>query len=72
VTISGNSEEGLHLDRQSVAGFSPPFTIAGNGTASISCDTTSLVFGDLTGVGGISCQRIEHASGPPRPGRILP
>lgn len=72
VTISGNSEEGLHLDRQSVAGFFPPLTIASNGVASISCDTTSLVFGDLTGVSGISCQRIERASGAPRPGRILP
>ncbi|MBS1839802.1 MAG: right-handed parallel beta-helix repeat-containing protein [Acidobacteria bacterium] len=72
VTISGNSEEGLHFDRQSVGGFFAPFTISGNGTASISCDTTSLIFGELSGVGGMNCQRIERLAGPPRPGRVNP
>lgn len=72
VTISSNSEEGVHVDRRSVAGFSQPLSIVGNGIASISCDTTSLVFGDLTGVDGINCMRIERALGPPRPGDVLP
>ena len=72
VTISSNTEEGVHVDRQSVAGFFQPLSIVGNGIASISCDTTSLVFGDLTGVAGINCMRIERALGPPRPGRVQP
>ena len=72
VTVSGNTEEGVLVDRQSVAGFSQPLSIVGNGTASISCDTTSLLFGDLTGVAGINCMRIERQVGPPRPGRVLP
>ena len=71
VTISSNTEEGVLVDRQSVADFSQPLSIVGNGTASISCDTTSLIFGDLTGVAGINCMRIERQVGPPRPGRIL-
>ena len=72
VTISSNTEEGVHVDRQSVAGFIQPFSIVGNGLASISCDTTSLVFGDLTGVANINCMRIERENGPPRPGRVQP
>jgi hypothetical protein len=70
VTISGNTEEGVHVDRQSVSGFSQPLLIGGNGGASISCDSTSLLFGDLTGVAGINCMRVEHAPGPARPGRV--
>jgi len=72
VTLSGNTEEGVHVDRQSVAGFFQPLSIVGNGTASISCDSTSLIFGDLTGVAGINCTRIERSAGPPRPGRVQP
>jgi hypothetical protein len=72
VTITSNSEEGVHLDRQSVGGFFPPLTFGGNGTASISCDTTSLVFGDVSSMSGIICQRIEHVTGPPRPSRVKP
>ena len=72
VTVSGNTEGGVLVDRQSVAGFFQPFSIVGNGIASISCDTTSLIFGDLTGVAGIDCMRIERTLGPPRPGRVLP
>jgi len=71
VTINNNTEEGVHVDRQSVASFSQPLSIVGNGLSSISCDTTSLLFGDLTGVAGISCMHIERQVGPPRPGRIL-
>lgn len=71
ITVSNNSEEGVKVGRQSVAGFFPPFAIVGNPVASISCDTTSLVFGDLTGITGISCNRIERTAGPPRPGRVL-
>lgn len=72
VTVSSNTEEGVHVDRQSLAGFFQPFSIVGNGIASISCDTTSLIYGDLTGVAGINCTRIERSVGPPRPGRVVP
>ena len=72
VTVSSNTEEGIHVDRQSVAGFIQPLSIFGNGTASISCDATSLIFGDLTGVAGINCARVERQVGPPRPGRVRP
>lgn len=72
ITDSNNSEQGVKVGRQSVAGFFPPLTIVGNGVASISCDTTSLVFGDLTGITNINCNQIERALGPPRPGRVLP
>lgn len=72
VTVSNNSEEGVHVDRQSVAGFFQPLSITGNGADAISCDSTSLIFGDLTGVVGINCPRIERALGPPRPGRVIP
>jgi Right handed beta helix region len=71
ITVSNNSEEGVKVGRQSVAGFFPPLAIVGNPVASISCDTTSLVYGDLTGITGISCNRIERTAGPPRPGRVL-
>jgi hypothetical protein len=71
VTVSNNTEEGVRVGEQSVADFVPPFTVAGNGQASISCDTTSLVFGDLTGITNIDCSRIQRAAGPPRPGRVV-
>src|SRR5262249_31043471 len=72
VTVTGNSEGGVHLDRQSVGGFFPPLTMGGNGIASISCDGTSLVFGDISTVSAIPCSRIERANGPPRTGRVVP
>jgi parallel beta helix pectate lyase-like protein len=72
ITDSNNSEEGVKVGRQSVAGFFPPLAISGNGIASISCDTTSLVFGDLTGITQINCSQIQRELGPPRPGRVLP
>jgi parallel beta helix pectate lyase-like protein len=70
ITVSNNSEEGVRVGRQSVSGFFLPLTIAGNPAASISCDATSLVFGDLTGITNVECGRIERAAGPPRPGRV--
>lgn len=71
ITVSNNSEEGVKVGRQSIAGFFPPFAIVGNPVGSISCDATSLVFGDLTGIPSINCNRIERTAGPPRPGRVL-
>jgi hypothetical protein len=70
ITVSNNSEEGVRVGRQSVSGFFQPLAIVGNPVASISCDATSLVFGDLTGITNVACGRIERAAGPPRPGRV--
>lgn len=72
VTFSNNTGEGVQLLRMSVGDFLFANTFSGNGAGSISCDTTSLVVGDLTGVTNINCARVERQLGPPRPGRILP
>jgi len=68
--VTNNAEEGLRVLRTSVAFFFAPGTLTGNGGASISCDTTALVAGDLTGITQVNCPRIERAHGPPRPGVI--
>jgi len=70
VTVSNNSEEGVRVGRQSVSEFLPPITIAGNGAASVSCDTNSLAFGDLSGIANLDCSRIERSQGPPRAGTV--
>lgn len=71
-TIMNNTEEGVQILRQSVASFNRENTIAGNGVANISCDTTSLMltFSDLTAITNIKCQRIARVEGPPRRGVI--
>lgn len=69
-TISNNTQEGVRLQRQSLAQFFAADSIFGNGGANLSCDTTSLVAGDLTGVTNIKCMKIERELGPPRPGRL--
>lgn len=70
MTISGNMEEGVRLLRQSVGDFLVGNVIVGNGIASITCDVTSLVVGDVSGISNINCSRIEREVGPPRAGRV--
>jgi Right handed beta helix region len=72
VTVSNNSEEGVRVGRQSVAGFFAPLTFIGNGEASISCDNTSLIFGDLnlSTIGDIDCKHIEREPGSQHSGRV--
>lgn len=72
VTFSNNTGVGVQLLRMSVGDFLFANTFSGNGAGSISCDTTSLAVGDMTGVTDINCARVERQLGPPRPGRILP
>ncbi len=73
-TIRGNGLGGLEIRRMSSAkiglagGPVGPVEIAGNGQDDLTCDTTSLVTGDLAGVAEIDCPRIERELGPPRPG----
>lgn len=69
-TVSNNSGDGIHIRRISVGQFGSiaPNTITGNGGASVYCDTTSLVVGDLSTFSKIACSQIERTVGPPRPG----
>ena len=71
-TVSNNTGDGVHIRRISVGQFGSvaPNTITGNGGASIFCDTTSLVVGDLSTFSKIACSRIERPLGPPRPGSV--
>ena len=67
-TISNNTGDGVHIQRISVVQFYSGNTVTGNGGASVSCDTTSLVVGDLSTFSNIDCKQIERQNGPPRPG----
>jgi hypothetical protein len=71
-TIMNNTEAGMLVTLQSEAAFAVTPVISGNGVASISCDTTSLISGQLAGIANIGCSRIARAMGPPRPGKIRP
>ena len=68
-TLSNNTGSGVSVTRSSVGGFEPGNTFTGNG-ANVSCDDTSLVFGELAGVAAIQCKNVERAKGKPRPGAI--
>lgn len=68
--VTNNSGPGVLVIRASVASVQGG-TINGNGGANLACDTTSLVFGDVSGITGIDCHRIEREHGPPRPGAIV-
>lgn len=70
-TIVNNTQEGVRVTLQSEAAFPATPSFSGNGGASISCDTTSLISGQLAGIRNIDCSRIVRNQGPPRPGRII-
>lgn len=53
--IQTNSGDGINLTIQSNVGLTQPVTISGNGGSSISCDPTSVAFGDLTGIKNVNC-----------------
>lgn len=56
-SITGNSEEGIRLRHgavfESIAGNNVPV----NGTASVTCDATAIVFGDFTGIAPFECEK---------------
>lgn len=56
--IRGNTEDGVRLAVQSNGGFFQPISIAGNGGASIACDTTSVAFGDFSGIKNVNCSHL--------------
>jgi hypothetical protein len=70
-TIVHNTQAGVRVTLQSEAAFPATTFFSGNGGASISCDTTSLISGQLVGIQNIDCSRIVRNQGPPRPGRIV-
>lgn len=69
-TVTNNSRPGLSAVRISLAEFGGNNVFTGNGTANLTCDATSLLSGELTGIQNISCLKIERAKGPPRPGKV--
>jgi hypothetical protein len=70
-TIANNTEDGVRVALQSESDFATTPVFSGNGGATISCDTTSLISGQLAEVPNIDCKRIVRAQGPPRPGKVL-
>ncbi len=69
-TVANNGQQGLSALRISLTEFGGNNTFTGNGTANLSCDSTSLFSGDLSGIQNVSCMRIERTKGPARPGKI--
>lgn len=59
--IRNNTEDGVRLTIQSNAGFTQPVSIVGNGGASIACDTSSLAFGDFTGIKNVNCSQLPSS-----------
>ncbi len=68
-TVANNGQPGLSAVRISLTEFGGNNTFTGNGMANLSCDSTSLFSGDLSGIQNISCLKIERVKGPPRPGK---
>lgn len=55
-SVANNSSIGIRLRHQSLIGLTAPVTIQGNGGANIACDSTSLAYGQLTGITGVQCE----------------
>lgn len=68
--FNNNTGDGLKILRISNGSLISGNTFSGNGGASFSCDTTSLVSGDVTGITNFSCKQIERVNGPPRSGKF--
>ena len=60
ITITGNGEEGLRLTQMSVGWSFAGSTISGNTGADATCDKTSLLFGDVSGISVIKCAHTER------------
>jgi hypothetical protein len=70
-SVSQNTGDGINVRRISIGDFTTGGnTVTGNGGASVSCDTTSLLVGDLSTFSNVACKQIERPHGPPRPGNI--
>jgi hypothetical protein len=59
ITVNGNTNEGLKLTHMSTGWTLPGTMISGNGSSDATCDKTSLLFGDVSGIGKIKCSNVE-------------
>ena len=55
ITISGNTEEGLRLTQMSMGWSFAGSAISGNTGAGVTCDVTSYLFGNVTGISANKC-----------------
>ncbi|HYR28966.1 MAG TPA: right-handed parallel beta-helix repeat-containing protein [Thermoanaerobaculia bacterium] len=58
-TITGNTESGIELIHGAILESIVGNTVPVNGAASVLCDATTIVFGDLAGVGAFECEKKE-------------
>ena len=56
--ISTNTGDGVLVRRMGMAHFFAPDTMVGNGGASVACDTTTLVVGDVSSLARVRCPRV--------------
>lgn len=57
ITVSGNTGGGLVLTQSSIAESFPGNVFSGNTGADASCDNSSELVGDVTGIGVVNCAR---------------
>ena len=69
--IRNNTEDGVRLEIQSNGGLFQPISIFGNGEASVSCDRSSLAFGDFTGIRNVNCGQLESTESGATKGRVV-
>lgn len=58
--ITRNAAEGIRLTALSVASWLAPPAISANGGASVSCDRSSWLFGDIAGMSEIRCSNADR------------
>lgn len=58
-TITGNSEEGIRVLHGALLESLAGTTVSGNGLGSVTCDSTTIVFGDFSGFGAFECAKKE-------------
>jgi hypothetical protein len=63
VNVSNNTAEGIRLRHLSTADFlmypDNVNVFSGNGGAAITCDDTSMPYGDLAGISPIDCKSVQ-------------
>jgi hypothetical protein len=59
VTISGNTGPGINLSQMSMAWVTAATSVTGNGAGNVTCDSTSNVFGDDSGILQSKCKAVK-------------
>jgi hypothetical protein len=64
--VASNNGDGIRLQGNAQLSFFPPNTnvVSGNVGKPVKCDTTSVFFGDITGVGQIACRLSQNEDNP--------